>query len=92
MNKDQPCSWHKCDLTRYYHTIQEWEVHQEYSKVDRPITTTQTVVVEDSQYKEVQAQPIIIENKQGKHDNKWRMIALGTTIAVWAMIIKVVFF
>ncbi len=93
-NKLQICKWYQCDIGhRYHHTGEEWDTHQQYSKTDIPklIQHTEIQDIQNNQIR-VTAMPAdySVPCTQGKHDNKWRMIALGTTIAVWSMIILIV--
>ena len=96
MNKKlQVCKWHKCDIGyQYHHTGEEWDQHQQYARTDIPKMSqpSQVYDMEPNQIR-VGAMPEGYSSTPciaGKHDDKWRMIALGTTIAVWGMIILTV--
>ena len=91
IRKQQVCPWHRCDVgIKYHHTGQEWETHQQFAKTDLPKFHEQYYVSENIPPQKTGALPAgysSTPSTQGKHDNKWRMVALGTTIAVWGLII-----
>ena len=94
IHKNKVCSWHRCDIGfKYHHTGEEWDTHQQFSKTDLPKTYEQKFIQENNPPQQIGALPrgySVNPCNPGKHDNKWRMIALGTTIAVWGMIILTV--
>jgi len=85
------CKWHQCDIGyRYHHTGQEWDTHQQYAKTDIPKIVEKEYSEQNTPPQKMGALPQGYSSTPcipGKHDDKWRAVALGTTIAVWALII-----
>jgi len=90
------CKWHQCEIGyHYHHTGEEWDQHQQFSKTDIPKFFKKNPVYDlDNNQLRLGAMPQGYSQnpcEQRNHDGIWRVVALGTTIAVWTMIIIVVF-
>ena len=81
--KQKTCPWHKCEIGfKYHHTGQQWDQHVQYARVDIPKIQASYSTFQDGNMNTQASIPCV-----SKHDNKWRAVALGTTLAVWVLII-----
>jgi hypothetical protein len=83
--------------------MEEWTIHQQYATADIPTIHEEVKMINNVVPNPVQAKEYIESGampmgyspqpcvQQSSRDKIWQAVAIGTTIAVWAMIMVVVF-
>ena len=89
------CKWHQCEIGfRYHHTGEQWDLHQQYSKIDIP-KFFQKDNVEDVENDQIRLGAMPLRCGTGlqsnsKSDSKtmfWRGLAIGALIITWTVIL-----